>query len=135
MTCATLRSPLGRLSSGSSGAGGRASILSSRAITQGRAVTYSRAAFSKSSLMGQAGVVSSMRKLTAPATGSIVKSLIKPQSTMFIPKSGSIMRASAASTWPSLDRTAAAAGAAACGAGGRAVWVFKQCRWRVCANG
>lgn len=43
MTCDTLRSPLGRLSSGSSGCGGRASIFRSRLFTQGSAVTYSRA--------------------------------------------------------------------------------------------
>lgn len=43
MTCATLRSPLGRESSGSSGAAGRASMRTSTAITQGNAATFSRA--------------------------------------------------------------------------------------------
>lgn len=66
---------------------------------------------SNSSLIGQAGVVSSRRKATLPALASMARSLTKPQSTMFMPKSGSMMRDSAASTSPSRDCT----GAAACG--------------------
>ena len=43
MTCDTLRSPLGRLSSGSSGCGGRASILSASDLTHGSVSTLARA--------------------------------------------------------------------------------------------
>jgi hypothetical protein len=110
MTCATRASPEGRPSSGSNGGGGRASMRTATALTQGRAPTLARAAFSKSSLMGQAGVVSSMRKDTAPVAASMARSLMNPQSTMFIPKSGSMMVDRAASTSPSRDCTAAGAG-------------------------
>ena len=73
---------------------------------------------SNSSLMGQAGVVSSMRKETLdPASEPwMARSLMKPQATMSIPKSGSTIRESAASTSPSLDAGPACAGEA-CGEG------------------
>jgi hypothetical protein len=70
MTWATPRSPLGRLSSGSSGAGGRASIVRSSDLTQGREVTYSRAwqpcggAAEQPSLLGAPGTLPQAK--TAP---------------------------------------------------------------------
>lgn len=85
------------------GAGGCASMVRLTVLTQGMAPTLARAAFSKSSFMGQAGVVSSSLKETMPDVVSMERSLMKPQSTMFMPKSGSIMVESAASTSDSLD--------------------------------
>ena len=87
-------------------------------------------AFSKSSLMGQAGVVSSRRKATLPASPSTARSLMNPQSTMFMPKSGSMMRDSAASTSPSLDTTAGALLLACRPEGAREERVSGRPRWR-----
>jgi len=112
MMLATRLSPFGRPSSGRRGAGGRASMRRLTSFTQGSAATLARASRSKSSLMGQAGVVNSRRKDTEPVAASMTRSFTKPQSTMFIPKSGSMIVDRLARTTASRDWTGVEGGEA-----------------------
>jgi hypothetical protein len=75
-------------------------IVTSTSLTPSRARTRSRAARSNSALTGQAGVVSSIEKETFPL--SIRSCLMKPSSTMFLLKSGSMIGRSAPRTSLSL---------------------------------
>jgi hypothetical protein len=71
-------------------------MLTSTASTPGRLPTYSLAWRSISPFTGQAGVVSSILKLTLPC--SMLRSLMKPSETMSRRRSGSWIRPRAPST-------------------------------------
>ena len=72
-------------------------ISTATEVTPATRETTSRACASSFSLTGQAGVVSSMAKLTAPAW-STVRRLTKPRLTMSLPRSGSMTARNASRT-------------------------------------